>query len=97
MSHFVANPSLTLELLSQLRPVLRASGEAVASRADSFAHSAMPRRGYKRIEVHETVEGVEVANTNYGGHLEEFGSVNNPPYAPLRRGARAVGLKLRES
>jgi hypothetical protein len=30
-------------------------------------------------------------------HLVEYGSVNNPPYAPLRRGTRAAGLRLDES
>ncbi len=30
-------------------------------------------------------------------HLVEFGSVNNPPYAPFRRGVRAAGLRLEES
>lgn len=28
-------------------------------------------------------------------HLVEYGSVNNPAYAPLRRGIRAAGLKLK--
>lgn len=29
-------------------------------------------------------------------HIIEYGSKNNPAYAPFRRGVRAVGLKLRE-
>ena len=28
------------------------------------------------------------------GHLVEFGSVNNPPYAPIRSGVQAAGLRL---
>lgn len=30
------------------------------------------------------------------GHLVEWGSANNPPYAPLRRGVQAAGLRLDE-
>lgn len=37
---------------------------------------------------------VRVGNTDYFAHLVEWGSVNNPPYAPLRRGVRAAGLRL---
>lgn len=29
-------------------------------------------------------------------HLIEYGSARNPAYAPLRRGVRAAGLRLRE-
>lgn len=37
-----------------------------------------------------------VATTDFAGHMVEWGSKNNPPYAVLRRAARAAGLKLRE-
>lgn len=37
-----------------------------------------------------------VGNTDFAAHLIEWGSVNNPPYAPLRRGVRAAGLRLKE-
>lgn len=30
-------------------------------------------------------------------HLIEYGSANNPPHAPLRRGVRSVGLRLDET
>lgn len=35
-----------------------------------------------------------VGNTDIAAHLIEFGSVNNPPFAPLRRGTTAAGLRL---
>ena len=38
-----------------------------------------------------------VGNTDFFFHLTEFGSVNNPAYAPLRRGVRAAGLRLDEA
>lgn len=40
--------------------------------------------------------GFHVLSTDPFGHLVEAGSVNNPPYSPLRRGARAAGLRLVE-
>lgn len=37
-----------------------------------------------------------VATTDFAGHMVEWGSVNNAPYAVLRRAARSAGLRLRE-
>lgn len=38
-----------------------------------------------------------VETTDAFGHIIEWGSVNSPPYAPLRNGVRAAGLRLDES
>lgn len=55
---------------------------------------------------HDTIHGYRitelptawrVGNTDFFFHLTEFGSANNPPYAPLRRGVLAAGLRLNES
>lgn len=35
-----------------------------------------------------------VGNTDIAAHLIEYGSKNNPPYAPLRRGVTAAGLRF---
>ena len=35
-----------------------------------------------------------VSNVGPFGHLDEWGSVNNPPYAPLRRAVEASGLEF---
>ena len=37
-----------------------------------------------------------VSNVGPFGHLDEWGSVNNPPYAPLRRAVEASGLEFHE-
>lgn len=39
---------------------------------------------------------VTVHSTDFAAHLVEFGSINNPAYAPFRRGAAALGLRLRD-
>lgn len=41
-------------------------------------------------------DGSSFGNDDFAAHLVEYGSANNPPYAPLRRGARAAGLRLEE-
>lgn len=52
------------------------------------------------IRVHPptiTATGVEqtVDSDDFAAHLIEFGSVNNPPYAPFRKAASSLGLRLR--
>jgi len=63
---------------------------------EGMTHHAMPRPGHQRIEVQEAGGDIYLVNTNYGGHLEEFGGadVKSPVYAPLRRGVRAAGFRL---
>lgn len=75
---------------------MRAAAEAVASAARTAAPDGGPGRG-----VRETIQAVEdgghfVAILDPFGHLVEWGSVHNAPYAPLRRGVRAAGLRLSE-
>ena len=38
---------------------------------------------------------VTVYSTDWAAHLVEFGSVNNPAYAPFRRAASSLGLRLK--
>jgi hypothetical protein len=96
---FKANPKLEVELEAELRAsgALLPAAQKAADRATGLAHSAMPRKGHRPIEVGEVDGDVAIVNTNHGGHLEEFGLAYTPEYAPLRRGARAAGLDLRES
>lgn len=97
---FKANPHLGAELGADLRRrrAMVPAAQAVARHAEGMTHSAMPRKGQPRkIRVGEINGEVVVANTNHGAHLEEFGQAKTPVYAPLRRGVRAAGLKLRES
>jgi hypothetical protein len=43
---------------------------------------------------HVKARGDRVVATDPFWHIVEFGSVNNRPYAPLRRGLRAAGVKF---
>lgn len=52
--------------------------------------AAPHKTGYYRR--HLSARGTRVLIGDPFWHLVEFGSVNNPPYAPVRRGIRAAGL-----
>lgn len=101
---FLPNPDLDAELLEdpEVRANLAAAVEPARQMAESFAEQArapwMPRTGASSTVVVEQGEGgVWLVNTDHAGHLMEFGSVRNPPHAPLRRGAQAVGLRIDET
>jgi hypothetical protein len=63
--------------------------------ADQVGAPWMPSGG-QAITVEQDGDTVQIANTDHGWAIVEFGSRNNPAHAPLRRGARAAGLRLRE-
>ena len=96
---FKPNPNFLKELVEQpdYTEGLKKAAEPAASAAEGFAHHAMPRKGRKRIEVVEVDGKVYISNSNYGAHLEEFGTATSPTFAPLRRGATAAGLTLKEA
>jgi hypothetical protein len=96
---FKPNRSLERELERQRQYTiaLMAAAAIVKREAEARAHRIMPRNP-DAFEIQVRGLGrVTLANTDYGGHLEEWGSANNPPHAPLRTGVRAVpGLRLEE-
>ena len=95
---FIPNKNLgkELEAQPQYNSGLAKAAEPAKAAAEKFAPRIM-RRNPQAMQI--VVEGrkVYLGNTDYGAHLAEYGSVNNPPYAPLRRGVRAAGLKFIES
>lgn len=60
--------------------------------ARSIRRVAPERTGYYKRRVRAS--GRKVVARDPFWHLIEFGSVNNPPYSPLRRGLLAAGLRL---
>jgi hypothetical protein len=56
---------------------------------------APDRTGYYKKKIRQ--RGTTVIAADPFWHLVEFGSVNNPPYAPLRRGVIAAGLRFEPS
>lgn len=100
MSRFTPNTNMHDELRRepQMRKAMVGEGREVASRAEALDHNIMPRkRSRGNFKVDAAGGTVRVVNTSHGGHIDEFGSANNRPYAPLRRAVRAAGLRLREA
>lgn len=76
---------------------MREHGENVKRAASrSMPRGADPRRGHIRDKFVVVTDDkvVRVGNTDPFFHLIEFGSINNPAYAPLRRGVLTAGLRL---
>lgn len=101
---FIPSPDLDAEMAKdpEYQAGLEAKAEEVKAKVEAFARAAgapwMPRDGHEVIEVEVAEDGaVFVTNTDYAGHLQEWGSIRNPPHAPLRRGASAAGLDVDES
>jgi hypothetical protein len=67
--------------------------------ADSVRREAPERTGDFKdsIKTFERASTRGVMSDDWAAHIVEFGSANNPPYAPFRRGVRAAGLRLEES
>lgn len=89
------NANLERELLADpgLRRHVKDRAGDLARRAEGFAHRIMPRNA-RAMEVRTDGDKVLVVNTDHGGHIDEFGSKNNPPNASLRRAARESGLRI---
>jgi hypothetical protein len=98
---FRPNPQFALQLAADAehRAALERAARDVAREADRFARQAgapwMPRDD-ERVTVVDTDGPIRVVATDYGAHLREWGSRNNAPHAPLRRGVRAAGYDLEE-
>lgn len=93
---YVPNPDFEDELREEggITPALAAAANVAKARTTPV--EMMPRGGSEPIEVQVDGDEVALVNTDYGAHLAEWGSINNPPFAPLRRGIRAAGLRLEE-
>lgn len=94
MSRFVPNPAAH-QLLEQAQPMqthLEDTARTVAGqvrRAGPLGETGNYRRSIR-------ARGTRVVAEDFAWHLVEYGSVKNPPYAPLRRGVRAAGVRLVE-
>jgi hypothetical protein len=102
--NFRRNPKFEAEMQAQLetRAVLIAAAEKAQPKAEALIPGTdeawMPRKGNRgTVVVDASGAEVQLVNTDHGGHLMEFGSKNNAPAAPLRRGVRAAGFDLHES
>ncbi len=80
---------------------LNAAGEAVKSTVEAqsagFARTRRFSRSIRKNPVERGPNGprLTVHSTDWFAHGIEYGSINNPAYAPFRRAVAALGLKLK--
>ena len=95
---FRPNPNLANELEAepQYRSGLAKATQPAVAAAKNFAPV---RTGAYRDSIRVVEDGrkVYLSAFDFKAWWIEVGSANNTPSAPLRRGARAAGLKLKES
>lgn len=95
---FVKNPRFDDEMQ---RDIAHGVETVVAAHLVRAIHASAPTGGTGAYSASVAVDAsggeVRVITTDPFWHLIEFGSMNNPPYAPIRRGVRAAGLRLDES
>lgn len=72
---------------------------ALKDKAEEINPEGKYRGGYskRRYRTRKFPLSRRLFNTDTFFHLIEFGSENNPVYAPMRRAARALGLRLKET
>lgn len=89
-----ADPAAAVQT-ARVRAHLEVVAEDVQRRAQLASPTGTSRTGYRgRFKRRVTATSAQVGNTDIAAHLIEYGSVNNPPYAPLRRAVKAAGLNL---
>lgn len=97
-SYFRKNPGFNQELSSEAgyKEALAVAAKPAEAAAKSFAPV---RTGAYRDSIHVVIDskGVRLDASDFKAHWVEWGSANNSPSAPLRRGVRAAGLKFKES
>ena len=102
MARWVPNPNFEREFHAdirnetKLRQALVTAARPAVKVANQLGHAIMPKGKGPAVSVVSDAEGVFIVNAAYGSHLDEYGSITNPPYAPVRRGIHAAGLPFRE-
>lgn len=94
---YVANKlfEYQLKLQDDFQDALYEQANAVAAEAKAIAPVVT---GYyqRSIWADKHPFQVTVGSHDPFGHMVEWGSINNPAYAPIRRGVLAAGLRLDE-
>ncbi|HNH38628.1 MAG TPA: hypothetical protein PK912_09290 [Microthrixaceae bacterium] len=94
MGSFEAAGDFEDVVLELVRPAIREVSDEIAGNCE--ANIGFPGGRSGPVEVTDTARGCTVAMTGPFAHLEEWGSVNSSPTAPLRRAVEASGLEFEE-
>lgn len=93
---FIPNPGFISDLMNDTADIVAEGAQQAADEANKLRHRVMPRKRNNAVVVEKQAPDVFIVNTDLGGHLDEWGSKNNPSYAPLRTGVRNAGFDLIE-
>lgn len=94
MATFEASADLEAQVRELVQPFVLEAAEEVGSVCE--ANVTFPGGRSGPVEVAASERGATVAMTGPFAHIEEWGSVNNGPFAPLRRAVEASGLEFDE-
>lgn len=97
MNRFVANPLAAEQMRRDphFRFGMALIAHDVAEHVKSFAPEGTGAF-HDSIDSDSDGEQTVVRSTDFAAHLIEFGSVNNPAYAPFRRAIATVGLRYED-
>lgn len=89
-------PRKTFEREVRQQPQYKA---AMAERAEVLGHVIQAAAPYNTGYYYRRVRarGNKVYTRDFFWFLVEWGSVNNPPYAPVRRSVRALGMRYEDA
>ncbi len=100
-SRYVENPGWTIRVLKTPQARALIKGVATATLASITANTPI-RTGEYQIYWEDTTKvrslrsaggaAAQITTSDAIWHIIEYGSVNNPPYAPIRRGVIEMGL-----
>lgn len=87
------NEPAVLALVAKGAQDVAANARAIAP----LGREGFLKRSYRATPARVSADGVTATayTISMAGHWAEWGSVNNPPYAPLRRGAERLGFRTR--
>lgn len=99
---FLANPRLVAELASDVLYRKELNGRLDDAVGAAKAAAPVKTGAYKagiEAEVVETPDGPvgRINGTDFKSHWVEWGTVAQAPKAPLRKGARAAGLRFEDT
>ncbi len=94
MGSFEASGDLEAQVREAVKDQVREMCDEIATTA--AGNLVFPGSKSGPVIVLETEKGFAVSNVGPMGHMDEWGTINNPPYAPLRRAVEASGLEFDE-
>ncbi len=101
-SRYVAKPGWQIRVLKDPQARALIKGVANITRASITANTPVRTGEYqayweatsavRRSQSSDFTAAAKITTSDAIWHIIEYGSVNNPPYAPIRRGVIAAGL-----